>query len=137
MLSRADTGTVECWNRSEWLTDAEWEYCEGRRRADEHVAARVLLKALVLDALDLIDKPAPRGDEGLWPSVGVVREADEPPALELSARPEREALQRGWGETHVSMSHTASLVSAVLVVELLPNGETIRNKSPQSADDHS
>ena len=103
-ISRAsDVGRVADLDRPERLTDSELDDCRGARRA-EHVAARVLAKRLVADLLDLSVQDA----EG-WRRIECRRRASGQPYLVLHPPLDVD------GRLHVSWSHTAELVTVVVV----------------------
>ena len=102
----SDIGSVEEWNHPDRLSRGELADCRGERR-EEHVAARVLAKSLVLRSLD--DEVA----DG-WDGIECRKTEKGRPFLELTGEVRRAAHRAEWGEIHVSWSHTENTVVAIL-----------------------
>jgi holo-[acyl-carrier protein] synthase len=94
------------------FTSREIEYCLGKRRAGEHLAARHAAKVAVLKALGL----ALDGDEQLR-AIEVVRAVTGQPRIELAEplRSEVEAL--GISHLHLSLSHSGGYAVGMVVAE--------------------
>jgi holo-[acyl-carrier protein] synthase len=89
------------------FTPAELAYCAGKRRRDEHLAARFAAKEAVLKAIGT----------GLrrrmhWTDVEVVRERGGRPAIRLSGEVAQAARERGIARIEVSLSHTSAIALA-------------------------
>jgi phosphopantetheinyl transferase (holo-ACP synthase) len=94
-----DPGDPE-WRR--WLGPAELAYSAGLRRAGEHLAARVLARRVVADALGWTGEPP-------WHDIAIHREPSGRPVVVL-----RGALAgRGSAVPGVSLSHAAGYAAAL------------------------
>lgn len=95
------------------FTDGERRYCEARKRARfESYAARFAAKEAAMKALGT------GWGEGVgWHDVEVVREDEGAPTLRLHGAAAQLARRRRLGAWHVSLSHTADVAIAWVVVE--------------------
>jgi len=91
------------------FTEAEWAYAHRHRDPMPHLAARFAAKEAVMKALG-------RGMDAMsFHEIGVVRDADGRPSVELSGRAARVAADAGVAGWQVSLTHTAELAQAVAV----------------------
>ena len=92
------------------FTDRERAYCQGRRRSDEHMAARFAAKEAVFKAFG-------RGTrEGMrWRDVEVVNERSGRPTVRLAGDAAAWAERRGLAELELSLAHTSELAVAQVV----------------------
>lgn len=97
--------------RDEVFTPVEVSYCEARAHPARHFAARFAAKEAFWKAIGVPGGPAPLRD------VEVVRPEDGPPRLVLSGRACEEAARLGVSRAHVSLTHTATLASASVLLE--------------------
>ncbi len=93
------------------FTERELEYCHGRRRQTEHLAARFAAKEAVLKALGT---GMARGMR--WTDVEVVHEPGGRPSVELHGLTGELARKRGIGRVEVSLTHSAGLAAAHALV---------------------
>ncbi|MFE1346633.1 holo-ACP synthase [Streptomyces sp. NPDC058757] len=93
------------------FTDRELAYCAARpRRSEEHLAARFAAKEAVMKALGT-------GAAGMdWTDVEVVNDRSGRPRLNLRGRAALAAGNRRVRRTDVSLSHTAELAVAHVVL---------------------
>jgi holo-[acyl-carrier protein] synthase len=105
------------------FTARELSYCAGRRRATEHLAARLAAKEAVLKALG-----TGLGTGMRWSDVEVVNHLRGRPQVRLRGRVAVTARRRGLRDIDVSLSHVAglALATAVLVCEDDPAEEDQR-----------
>ncbi len=90
----------------------EIAYCQGKHRPAEHFAARFAAKEAVVKAL------AAAGGEGtFWKDIEIVRSPGGHPRIELTGRLRELAAGLGVSRIHVSLTHTADLAAAVVIVE--------------------
>jgi holo-[acyl-carrier protein] synthase len=100
------------------FTPAETAYCESMAHPARHFAARFAAKEACWKAL------GGAGPEGVsLRDVEVNRSAGGPPGLLLAGRAKEVADARGVVRAFVTLSHTATLASACVVLEGEPNGE--------------
>ena len=92
------------------FTAGELEYCRGKRRATEHLAARFAAKEAVLKALGTAMAQGVR-----WTDVEVVNERTGRPRVVLHGEAAARAGRRGLRELDVSLSHTDGLAVANVV----------------------
>ncbi len=85
----------------------EVRFCQSRRRATEHLAARWAAKQAVLKALGLAWR---RGIE--WPAIEVREEPETPPRVELSGLIKELAEGLRLGHVLLSMSHCRAYAAA-------------------------
>ena len=97
--------------RDSVFTEGEILYCEGRRYPARHFAARFAAKEALLKAL------GGAGTPGALLEVEVSRGADGRPRLLLHGRLRETAERLGVEKVHVSLSHTAALATASVVLE--------------------
>jgi holo-[acyl-carrier protein] synthase len=91
----------------EVFTPRELSYCEGRRRAGEHLAARFAAKESVLKALGTGLGPRTR-----WTDVEVVNDVHGRPRVRLHGAVAAVADRRRVRHVDVSLSHVAGLAVA-------------------------
>ena len=89
------------------LTPRELAACDGRRRRDEHVAARFAAKEAVLKALG-----TGLGRRMRWTDVEVLRRRGGRPAVDLHGEVAALARRRGLASLDISLTHTAGLALA-------------------------
>jgi len=89
------------------FTRAELDYCAGKRRRDEHLAARFAAKEAVLKAIGTGLRRRMQ-----WTDVEVVRERNGRPGVRLHGEVAEEARRRGVGRIEISLSHAAGLAIA-------------------------
>ena|SRR3972149_2245434 len=98
--------------RDRLFTVKEIAYCESKRYAAQHYAARFAAKEAFLKALSTGLR------NGLsWKDIEVRHNADGAPELVLSGKAHELAAQRGIEKTFLSMSHTVALAMASVVLE--------------------
>jgi holo-[acyl-carrier protein] synthase len=98
--------------RDRLFTAEEIAYCESKRYAAQHYAARFAAKEAFLKALNTGLR------NGLtWKDIEVRHNADGAPELVLSGEARELAAQRGIEKTFLSLSHTSSLAMASVVLE--------------------
>ena len=91
---------------------AEIAYCSAKHRPAEHFAARFAAKEAALKAL-----AAAGGTGSFWLDMEIINEPDGRPRLELDGRLGELAHGLGVRTIHVSLTHTADMAAAVVVVE--------------------
>jgi holo-[acyl-carrier protein] synthase len=98
--------------QSELFTSAELEYCAGKRRRDEHLAARFAAKEAVLKAFGTGVSQRMR-----FTDVEVRKERSGRPVVHLSGSVAAYAQRHGLTQLDVSLSHTeeTALAHAVSV----------------------
>ena len=101
-LLREDVGIED-----EVFTSRELEYCAGRARPDEHLAARFAAKEAVLKVIGTGLAHRLR-----WKDVEILRDAAGRPEVRLHGVAAAQAESRGIGEIDVSLSHSAGLAVA-------------------------
>lgn len=90
----------------------EIAYCNGKHHPAQHFAARFAAKEAAIKAL------AAAGGKGtFWLDMEVINAADGHPRLELDGRLGELAGRLGVRTIHLSLTHTADLAAAVVVVE--------------------
>ena len=94
------------------FTPAEREYCQPRKNAAQHFAARFAAKEAVLKALGkgLADGIA-------WTDVEVRRDPSGRPTIRLHGRASLIALDQGVTAFHLSLSHTDTDAIASVITE--------------------
>jgi len=97
------------------FTTRELRYCHGRRRREEHLAARFAAKEAVLKALGTGMTTGMR-----WTDVEVVHEASGRPAVELHGAARSLGLRRGLTQLDISLTHSGGLALAHAVAVLTP-----------------
>lgn len=99
------------------FTEHERAYCRGKRRAHEHLAARVAAKEAVGKALGTgIGAGVP------WTAVEVLHETGGRPAIRLHGEARRWGERHGLVQLEVSLSHTEELAVAYVTALLGPAG---------------
>jgi holo-[acyl-carrier protein] synthase len=93
------------------FTPAELEYCAGKRRRAEHLAARFAAKEAVLKAIGTGLRRRMQ-----WSDVEVVRDPNGRPGVRLHGEVAEEAQRRGIASIDVSLSHSAGLAIAEAIV---------------------
>lgn len=92
------------------FTPRELAYCAGKRRRDEHLAARFAAKEAVLKAFG-----TGLGQRMRWTDVEIINEALGRPRVCLHGEVAAWAQRRGLTDLDVSLSHTAELAIAQAV----------------------
>ncbi len=100
--------------RERLFTPSEIAYCEAKRYPARHFAARFAAKEALFKAL------AGSAPAGGFHEVEVEREAGVPPRLVLHGRVKEAADRLGVTKILVSLSHTAGLAAASVVLEGSP-----------------
>ncbi len=90
----------------------EIAYCNGKHNPAQHFAARFAAKEAALKALAAVG-----GKGTFWLDMAVLNEPDGHPRLELGGRLGELAGRLGVRIIHLSLTHTADLAAAVVVVE--------------------
>jgi holo-[acyl-carrier protein] synthase len=93
-------------------TSDEIAYCRSRNRPEQSYAARFAAKEAFFKALG-----TGWGSAGLWTEIEVVSTATGAPELRLTGRAADSAAARGVRRVWLSLSHTAEIASAVVVLE--------------------
>ena len=91
----------------ELFTKQELEYCRGKRRESEHLAARFAAKEAVLKAFGTGISRRMR-----WTEVEVVKDANGRPEIRLTGAVAAYADNHGLRQLDVSMTHTEGLAIA-------------------------
>ena len=94
------------------FTDAELTYCMGHVDPAPSLAARFAAKEAFFKAVGLGWGPG-----GAWREVEVTRDSRGAPALELSGRAAASASERRVDRSHLTLTHTAEVAGAVVVLE--------------------
>lgn len=89
------------------FTQGELDYCHGKRRRYEHLAARFAAKEAVLKAFGTGIRQRMR-----WTDVEVVRELSGRPQIRLDGEVAAFARRRGLQQVDVSLTHTEDLALA-------------------------
>ena len=92
------------------FTDRERAYCLGKRRSDEHLAARFAAKEAILKAFG-----TGLGQRMRWTDVEIVNEVMGRPRVYLHGEVAAWAERHGLQDVDVSLSHTADLALAQAV----------------------
>ena len=93
------------------FTPSEIAYCEAKRYPAQHFAARFAAKEALFKAL------SGSASRDFWREVEVAGTGDAPPSLLLHGRVKEAADRLGVKNILVSLSHTASLASASVVLQ--------------------
>ena len=93
------------------FTSRELAYCDGKRRRYEHLAARFAAKEAVLKAFG-----TGLGPGMSWTEVEVVNEISGRPTVQLHGAVAEYAARSGFGSLDISLSHTADLAIAQVVL---------------------
>ena len=99
--------------------EAEIAYCDARRRPELHYAARFAAKEAFLKALG-------RGWRLGWTQLEVVRGASGKPDLRLTGKAAEAGERRGVARVHLTLTHTAEMAAAVIVLEGNQDGDKER-----------
>jgi len=91
------------------FSEGERGYCEGRRRPAIHYAARFAAKEAFLKAVGT-------GWRLGWREVEVVRGPSGRPELSVHGAAAEIAARRGVRRIHVTLTHTAEIAAAVVVL---------------------
>jgi holo-[acyl-carrier protein] synthase len=94
------------------FTPAEVKYCLGKPNAAERLAARFAAKEAGMKALGTGQS---RGVT--WRSIEVVRYPGQRPTLRFTGKAAEFAAQMGCKRAHLSLSHTADLAIAHVILE--------------------
>ena len=97
--------------RNTVFTPSEITYCEAKRYPARHFAARFAAKEALFKAL------AGSTSRDFWREVEVARTEGEPPRLLLHGGMKEAAARLGVKNILVSLSHTASLAAASVVLQ--------------------
>ena len=89
------------------FTPAELDYCRGKRRRDEHLAARFAAKEAVLKAIGTGIRRRMS-----WTDVEVVKGLHGRPGVRLHGEVAAEAHRKGIAAIDLSISHSAGLAVA-------------------------
>jgi len=98
--------------RDRVFTPEEAAYCDGQATPALHYAARFAAKEAFSKALGL---GIANGIS--WPEISVANDEWKAPRLILTGRAAQLAAERGVSATHVSLTHTDTMASAVVVLE--------------------
>jgi holo-[acyl-carrier protein] synthase len=93
------------------FTPSEIAYCEAKRYPAQHFAARFAAKEALFKAL------SGSASRDFWREVEVARTGDAPPRLLLHGCVKEAADRLGVKNILVSLSHTASLAAASVVLQ--------------------
>jgi len=94
------------------FTIAERDYCLGRGRPSESLAARFAAKEAVMKCLG-----TGWGQGVGFLQIEITRSADGPVGVQLHGAAAAIAQQRGFGRIHLSLTHTDSMAVAFAVAE--------------------
>mgnify|MGYP001589506149 CR=1 FL=1 len=92
------------------FTNGEREYCTGRAQPAQHFAARFAAKEAAIKALG-----APKGLS--WVELETVTGPNGAPGLRLHGHAAAAAGRLGIKAAHVTLTHAADLVAAVVILE--------------------
>ena len=95
------------------FTEGEIEYCEGKRHAAEHYAARFAAKEALLKALGT----GLRGPMK-WTDMEVLKDDVGRPEIRVSGHVRELAEKNGPFCIHVSLTHIKDMASAVIIIEI-------------------
>ena len=98
--------------RARVFTDGEISYCEARASRLASYAARFAAKEAAMKALG-----TGWSDGVSWKDIEVVRGANEAPEVQLHGRALERMREIGASSAHVSLSHSANLAIAQVVLE--------------------
>jgi holo-[acyl-carrier protein] synthase len=93
-------------------SDAELAYCQGKRRAAEHLAARFAAKEAVLKALGT----GLRGRMG-WKDIEIQKGKLDEPRVKLTGAVAAQARKVRVRRIHVSLSHAETCAVAIAIAE--------------------
>ena len=98
--------------RDRVFTEEEVQYCQGKRYASQHFAARYAAKEAFFKALGIGLR------EGLaWKDVEVRNDPQGKPSLKLIGKAELMIEQRAVRNVHLSLTHTRQNAVAVVILE--------------------
>ena len=95
--------------------EREIAYCDARRRPEIHYAARFAAKEAFLKAIGV-------GWRLGWKQLEVARGPSGKPDLLLSGKAAEIVARRGVRVMHLTLTHTAEMAAAVVVLEGFPSG---------------
>jgi holo-[acyl-carrier protein] synthase len=98
--------------RNRVYTEAEINYCEGRRSRLESYAARFAAKEAVMKALG-----TGWADGISWRNIEVVRAESGPPVIHLSGRALEQFRKLGANRIHLSLAHSRDMAIAQVIIE--------------------
>jgi holo-[acyl-carrier protein] synthase len=107
--------------REQIFTPGEIRYCEGKRYPARHYAARFAAKEAFFKALGTGQR-----DDLSWRDVEVRSDPAGKPEIVLSGEALRTAERRGVVQALLSLSHTASLAMASVILE----GDPVSHPAP-------
>ena len=93
------------------FTEHERDYAEQRAVPEQHYAARFAAKEAMLKALGV-----PKGLS--WHELEIYRDSKQP-IFRLNGKAEKCFLEKGGSKIHLSLTHSKSVASAVVVLENL------------------
>lgn len=95
------------------FTDAETEYCAGKRHSAQHYALRFAAKEAFLKALGTGLR------DGLsWKDMEIVNDGLGKPELKLYGRAQALFCEKGVKRSHISLSHDGGLAVASVILEV-------------------
>jgi holo-[acyl-carrier protein] synthase len=98
--------------RDDVFTPTEIEYCQGKRYPAQHYAARFAAREALFKALERTPV------DGLsWRDIEVVMDDDGVPSIILHGKMKALAQELGVRIIHCSLSHTATMALAYVLVE--------------------
>ena len=95
------------------LTEGEWSYCSGIQRPAPHVAVRLAAKEAAFKALAGSEEARGIG----WREIEVVHGPHRSPELRLHGRAAERFVALGASRVLVSLTHTNTAATAVVIVE--------------------
>ncbi|HET7815861.1 MAG TPA: holo-ACP synthase [Candidatus Baltobacteraceae bacterium] len=96
------------WFARKIYTEEEWAYAFRKRNWQERLAGFYAAKEAVRKAF---------GHAIPWRQIGVTHAPSGKPAIELSGKAARLIEARGVGTIHLTITHTATMAAAVVVLE--------------------
>ena len=98
--------------RDDVFTRAEIEYCEKKRHRAQHFAVRFAAREALIKALGRVP------GQGLsWHDIEIQVDADGSPSMVLHGSMKELAIEAGVREIHCSLSHTATMAMAYVILE--------------------
>ena len=91
------------------FTQIEREYADSKGLPEQHYAARFAAKEACLKALGV-----PQGLS--WHEMEILRK-DKAPVMKLTGRAKEEFDKLGANKTHVSLTHSQTTASAIVIIE--------------------
>ncbi len=102
----------DCGFRDDVFSRTEIEYCEGKRHRAQHYAVRFAAREALIKALG----GAP--EEGAsWRDIEIQTDADGTPLMVLRGSMKELADRHGVSAIHCSLSHTATMAMAYVILE--------------------